>query len=953
MKSVSSVLFVLCLVSASCAQTEAWQVLLAKADSLQKAAQYDSALILAQQALEITEWEYGKEDTSVARALWLIGVVDFGLGRFSDAEAVCLRSLAIRERVLGPHHVDVARSLNTLANACLFGGKISEAEPLYRRALEVFGNVLGPRHPAVAMSLNNLSNFYWKQGRISEAVPLCGQALDLAEQNLGPDHPEVAVYSNNLSNLYAMQGRYSDAEPLQRRTLAIREQVLGFNHCDVAQSLGNLSTLLYCQGRYLEAEPLTKRAVEISEDILAGDNPEIALWLNNLANIYSAESRYAEAEPLMTRALAIRERSLSPDHPDVAMNLVCIGDLYVAQGRYFDAEPFYRRSLEIYQDSVDPEHPLIAACLSSWAVLAACERNFDAATERESRAWSIRRNNFRDGAAVLAERSALEYSQFLDKEAANYLSILLDTPDGQTKNTSSIADVVVSSKSQVSDGTLARNHSPITEGNGEAAKLADTLKWARFALSKLYVDGPGDDSVAVYRRKLDSATKNKERLEADLARRSASFRRDEDLWNAKSEDVIAALPEGAALVEFMRYEHRLDFKNTEPRYLAVVLKSGSEPAVFALGAAAEIDTAVYWYRRHLANPAKIKPEAYPAISEGIYSRCWRPFAAMLSGASTVFVSPDGALNLISFAGLLNDNGDYLIEDYPLHYLSTGRDLIRLHAESERGQGLLAMGDADFDATAAQRLGVPVAAKSVTPAFFNLGLTRSLRSGCEALSELNAVSLPGTHAEVDALGEIWKRQTAEPDAVYFGVDASEEKFKQECSGKRVIHIATHGFFIGNECRPKGKDAVGENPLLHSGLLLAGANLKGAGTDSLDAEDGIVTAEEIAGLNLHGTDMVVLSACETGLGDVKSGEGVFGLRRAFQMAGARTVVSALWQVDDQYTAALMSGLYAKHESDLPAAMRAAQLGLIKQRRDAGNPAQPFYWAGFVATGAWNTN
>jgi len=165
------------------------------------------------------------------------------------------------------------------------------------------------------------------------------------------------------------------------------------------------------------------------------------------------------------------------------------------------------------------------------------------------------------------------------------------------------------------------------------------------------------------------------------------------------------------------------------------------------------------------------------------------------------------------------------------------------------------------------------------------------------------------------------------------------------------LATHGYYMAEACRPENapEDFIGESPLLLSGLFLAGANLKGKDADSLRVDDGIVTAEEVVGLNLHETQLVVLSACETGLGEVKPGEGVFGLRRAFQMAGAQTVLSALWQVDDKSTAELMGGLFATNDP-LPETLRRLQLEQIQRRRANNQPDHPFFWAAFIATGGW---
>ena len=180
-------------------------------------------------------------------------------------------------------------------------------------------------------------------------------------------------------------------------------------------------------------------------------------------------------------------------------------------------------------------------------------------------------------------------------------------------------------------------------------------------------------------------------------------------------------------------------------------------------------------------------------------------------------------------------------------------------------------------------------------------------------------------------------------------ASEERFKKQSKQHRVIHIATHGYFVEGDCR-EDRNVAGENSLLQSGLVLAGGNLHGAGADSVGAEDGILTALEVSSLDLRGTDLVVLSACETGLGKIEQGEGVYGLRRAFQIAGVRTVVSSLWQISDDETARFMKELYSQKAITYPELMRKAMLNRLNQLRLRHLPTNPSLWAGFIATGDW---
>jgi CHAT domain-containing protein len=284
-------------------------------------------------------------------------------------------------------------------------------------------------------------------------------------------------------------------------------------------------------------------------------------------------------------------------------------------------------------------------------------------------------------------------------------------------------------------------------------------------------------------------------------------------------------------------------------------------------------------------------------------------------------------------------------------------MIRLKDEMEPGSGLFALGDPDYDASRSDLVPQLAALEDtlLELAYFE---TRNVRSGCGDLKDMTVSPLPGTREEVELIASRWEEASRESAVVLLGREASEERFKSEAPGKRVIHLATHGYFLEGRCQTeltrtdleRDISFMGENPLLLSGLFFAGANLHGEGADSLGAEDGILTAYEVSSMDLEGTELVVLSACETALGRVEEGEGVYGLRRAFQMAGARTVISALWPVSDEATAEMMSQLYERKGESIPVTMSRIQMEKIKDLRQDGQSDHPFLWAGFIATGDW---
>jgi CHAT domain-containing protein len=360
-----------------------------------------------------------------------------------------------------------------------------------------------------------------------------------------------------------------------------------------------------------------------------------------------------------------------------------------------------------------------------------------------------------------------------------------------------------------------------------------------------------------------------------------------------------------------------------------------------------------------------------ATGQRLRTAVWDPVATHLTGARMIFVVPDGALNLVPLAALPGHTSEFLLDDGPVvHYLSAERDLV---ASSPRPSAnrLLALGGADFDGqTSAPQESVRSTGESPVEST----QSRGAMSKCVGFDGIRFPALADTLAEVQDVARLWSGSTpsaVESVRVLAGNDASERTLKREAHHYQVLHLATHGFFLGGLCQPgaAGMRSVGglvasspvgttvvngkdENPLLLSGLALAGANRRA--TVGPEEDDGILTAEEVASLDLTDTEWAVLSACDTGVGEIKAGEGVFGLRRAFRIAGARTVIMSLWPVDDRATRVWMRALYdgrLKKRLNTADAVREASLAVLRDRRATGQSTHPFYWAAFVASGDWH--
>jgi CHAT domain-containing protein len=510
------------------------------------------------------------------------------------------------------------------------------------------------------------------------------------------------------------------------------------------------------------------------------------------------------------------------------------------------------------------------------------------------------------------------------------------------------------------------------------------LESTQQALANLVVRGPGSTPAGEHAELLDRL---RTRLEADqraLAAQSIEFRRSRARRGLGYDDVASRIPGDWTLVayaRFGRYDPTRPSAGSIPTYAAFIFGPDRiPPASIMLGPATEIDQAVSIWRTEAAqgfvnrgHDPEEADRAYHRAGLELRKLVWDPVAARLAGAQRVLIVPEGDLNLVNFAALPAEPGGYLVEHGPLmHLLTAETDVVPLEAGRSRNSGLLALGNADFDATGLFAALRPPGTKSGNGTDDEVVTAqepyRGLRGSCPDFGSHLFAPLPATLLEVERIATLWRqRADAAETVVLTGAGASETAFKRLAPGRRTLHLATHGFFLDEACatparttrgigglRPAGSvqsRQVVYNPLFLSGLALAGANHRRvAGPDE---DDGILTAEEIAMLDLTGVESVVLSACDTGVGRIEPAEGVYGLRRAFFIAGAQRLVMSLWPVDDESTQQWMRAFYdARRDPTMGTAdaVRHAGSTVLRHRRSIGSSTHPFFWAGMVAAGDW---
>jgi CHAT domain-containing protein len=856
--------------------------------------QYDEALELLKRARVIAESVAGVDDEVMTRVVADLANIHFEKRNFPEAEALFIQAGGALDRIVGSDHLSSALVWARLASLYSFTGQRLKAETLGQRTLDIIEKALGPTHPAVARCLVTLANLRMHAGDLDQAEALDLRALAIAEPS-APESRLTADLLNNLGLVYLERRDYVRADEFLRRSLPIGERLYGKDSYWVASELNNLGIVARQTKDYDRAERYYARALEIHEKAVGPDHPDIATNLNNLAIIYNVRGDPGRALDMHFRALRIREKWTGPYSGATLASLGNIARTYAAAGDLTRAIEFQHRA--------------------------------DAVLEMEL-ALNL---------AIGSERQKLAFADTVSQRTDRTISLNLAAPlDPGMRSLAAL--VVLQRKGRVLDAmtdTLGRLRERAVSPDDRG--LLDRLKATTTQLARLALNGAGDMSPEAHQKSIKDLEAEKEKVEAAISARLAEFRA--QAKPVTMDTVQGTMPDDAALVEFAVF-HPFDPRaqsNDEaygaPRYVAYVIRSSGVPTGLDLGPAAAIDSAIGSFRQALRDP---KRADVSRLSRAVAKLVLEPIRAAFGEASRLLISPDGDLNLIPFEALVDSAGRFAVERYSIGYLSSGRDLLRMQVPRESRGGPVVLADPQFGVFQA----AGVERKASRPA--STARNRSVTTGTE-LSGLYFAPLAGTAQEASAIRALF------PEVTLLTRREATKSALVRLNAPSILHIASHGFFLrdaagapadADAARGTTANAALTNPLLRSGIALAGANE--------DKSTSVLTALEASNLNLWGTKLVALSACDTGVGQVRNGEGVYGLRRSFFLAGAETLVMSLWPISDYVTREMMTGYYRGLRNGLGRgdALREAQLALLARP----NRRHPYYWASFIQAGDW---
>ncbi|MCB9267137.1 MAG: CHAT domain-containing protein [Lewinellaceae bacterium] len=927
--------------------------------------QYEKAKPVFLESEDVLEQAVGKDHPDYAQSISNFATLYLKMGEYDKAEWLYLEGKDIRERVLGKDHRDYAQSISNLAVLYYNLDKLEKAEPLLLESKDIRERLLGQRHPEYALSLLNLAVLYSEMGRYAKAESWYLKCKDIQEQIFEKNHPGYALTLLDLAVLYDYLGQYEKAELFYLECKNIQKQSMGEDNPEYAHSLFNLAELYFKMGKSRQAEALHLDCRDIRGRVLGREHPDYASSLISLAKLYAHLGQYSKSEQLYLESKGILRRALGENNRNYAAALNGLAGLYMDQGRYEEAERFYLESKDIRERVLGKEHPDYASALSSLANLYHILQRYEESEAYFAEAAGLQQSRLSRSVSFLSERELSDYTRLFRRDGGKMLNFALESglnKLGNSQLASFCFDNALFYKGFLltASGQLAN----LAKSHPESKELDEELKSYRRRLAREYAKTSQERDSAIVAELEDKANA----IEKALAKQVSGYAQVIRPVNCK--EVQSALKKGEAAVEFVHFGIDFPKKTDSIAYAALLLLPDSaSPHFIPLFEEKQLQAL---FREHPKEKVAYLNQLYGNKENGdnLYQLIWQPLDSLLAGTQTIYASPSGLLHRINLGTIMVDGQLAVADQYQLSIVGSTRQLV------VQGNPPFAVRDSlitatlyggiryDYDSTAMAQ-SVPIQAD-----------TTGLLSGSELSFNYLERSvpergrswdyLPGTAREADEIQALIERQEGKTETLQ-GYQATEESFKKlgkDAPSPRILHLATHGYFYPDPAGRRNTSPLGEpvpnliregwegagapfkisdHPMIRSGLILAGGNQAWRGKPVPEGlEDGILTAYEVSQVDLRNTELVVLSACETGLGDIEGNEGVYGLQRAFKIAGADKLIMSLWNVPDAQTQEMMVLFYRywlEEGMALSEAFRAAQGEMRKRYKDH------YYWGAFV--------
>ncbi len=855
---------------------------------LQLTGNYYGAELYLEDAVAIKKSIFGDQNLDYLTTYENLALLYIATARYTDALKILDDVLLTKEALLGSDDPSLAYTIANLANAKKQVAEYAEAEALFKRASTIYENSLGRNHLLYASTINNMALLYQKMGNIRASRPLFEEALKVYESELGRLSPDYATALENLATLYQMEKNTNKAKELLEEVLTIDEELLGKEHPLYSKTLHNLASIYEDGEEYEKARELFLESLEIDEKVYGTNHPSYASTLYNLAVLEQALENFETAKLYYDQVANIRLTILGENHPDYVQSVYGLASIAQITGDYETAKINYEIVINKYMENIQKYFPALSE------------------TEKSAFYGKIRP----------------VFEAFMDF-AVDYILLNHGSAEDRDSMLRQLYDLQLATKALLLNATNKVRNRILNSGDAELIALFN--EW--IALKENIVKSLALSKEEIEENNIDipSMEVQSNEMEKQLSLLSTAFAQEFEKDVVSWEDVKNELGEREAALEIIRIKKNL--KNDSILYAVLIVESFSpSPRMVVIANGDELeDRGFKIYKNSIV---------YKLEDKKSFDLFWKEIdKEITSTTNNIYLSADGVYNKVNISTLLDtEKEEYVVEKYNIRLLSNTRELVEQKSQTSEQNMAYIFGFPKYNL---DKIEMDVLAAVVD------------EEGMRYSFGENVAELPGTLEEINNISKVmdergWQYNT------YTRVDASEDQIKA-LSSPKIFHVATHGFFLQDIQVDDDDEGIASrsqkfNPLMRSGLLFAGAENTIRNESLPGEEDGILTAYEAMNLSLDNTDLVVMSACETGLGEVKNGEGVYGLQRAFIVAGAKNLIMSLWKVNDATTQLLMSTFYNEWFSG-------------KTRTEAFNQAiqtvkndfpNPYFWGAFVMLG-----
>jgi tetratricopeptide (TPR) repeat protein len=851
----------------------------------------------------------------------------------------------------------------SLANVYIEEGKYVGAEELLQSASAICEHDC-PELPVIRELLGRL---YMDEGRLAEADEILRGILNAYPVKEKSENHARALH--NVALLYKTEKKYQDAEQYLEQSLDMSRNLAGFCGEQAVSNAEELGVIKLNLQQYTQAEPLLKKAIGGLSAFL-GNSSRLAAAFNNLATLYRDRNDYRRAAATYNRALKMLHRT-APQNPYVARVLSNLGELQRATGNYRQAESTLKSAISVEEAVPGKVHYDLSAPLWNLAAVYQSEQRFEEAKPLLDRGLQNLQEEFDQHFRYMTEKERLQFLNSVSDLFNFYLSFCVAHCDKDPELRRSTYDLLLWEKGVVATSVAGLRNKVIGSDNTAAIALLAQLNKENSELSSMdYLRLRG---IPIDQEKIQGVGQQAREDERKLVKEISGLAEEKQLTHASWIDVQHSLNERQAAVEIAQFTLFSENRWTKTDYYIALIVTPDivAPNIVLLGPGATLDATLGEYCAQIFKSEDLHRCAVFNVGntlagDSLYGLLWKPLLSSIGAAHRIYLSPAGVLNEIAIGIIPTPGNTRLLDEYDIRIVNSSKDLLR--SKKQVNNSAVLIGNPKFllsddehqkavqQVSKSRPVGIELMGHPKLSAWTPRGF--NLQQHCENKPADGGYlcPLPATDNEVQSIYHLLGRAEWTVDPPYTEQYALEEVIKG-VHHPRLLHVATHGFFhslvnSNAESIPSNDQAAIIDPMILSGLYLAGADRVLNGHAPLqNVDDGVLTAFEASGLDLFGTELVVLSACDTGLGQTRASEGIFGLRRALQESGAESVLLTMWSVPDTDTQKLLTAFYQKWlpGMDKHDALKQAQLELRNDVRSRfGGEDRPFYWGAFVLVG-----